>query len=232
MERENYNQLKEMALDQGISLFGVAKMTDSLKQKVIGISRQIVETFPFAISLAFRLSNSVIDDIEDHPTQIYLHHYRQVNYLLDRVALLLSNFIQKKGYQALPIPASQVIDWEHQRGHLSHKLIASEAGLGWIGRNNLLVTPKWGARVRLVSILTDFPLLTDKKLDMDCGDCYKCLKVCPAGAIGEKKEDFNHLACFEQLKEFRKKWNIGHYICGVCLKVCKGAENKKIGGVE
>lgn len=222
MKEDNYNQLKDIALAEGMSLFGVAKFNDNLRQKVIGISPEIIGNLSFAISLGFTLSDSVIEDIKDHPTQLYLHHYRQVNYLLDRVAVLLSNFIQKKGYQALPIPASQVIDWEHQRGHLSHKLIASEAGLGWMGRNNLLVTAKWGARVRLVTILTDFPLLTNEKLKVDCGNCYRCLEVCPAGAIGEKREDFNHLACFEQLKKFRKECNIGHYICGICVKACRG----------
>jgi len=167
VERENYNRLKDIALAQGISLFGVARI-DNLNQHLIGIFPQTVEDLSFAISLAVRLSDKIIDDIKDHPTQLYLHHYRQVNYLLDRVALLLSNFIQQQGYQALPIPASQVIDWEHQKGHLSHKLVASEAGLGWIGRNNLLVTPTWGARVRLVTILTDFPLLTYQKLSRSC----------------------------------------------------------------
>ncbi len=224
MERESGNNklLKDIAFAQGISLFGVAKITDGIKQNVIQISPRILEDLSFAISLGFRLSDKVIDDIKDHPTQLYLHHYRQVNYLLDRVALIISNFIQSQGYQALPIPASQVIDWENQRGHLSHKLIASEAGLGWIGRNNLLVTPNWGARVRLVSILTNMPLQPTRRSSRNCGNCYRCIEVCPAGAIKQRKEDFDHLACFEQLKKFRKEYNIPHYICGICVKACKG----------
>jgi epoxyqueuosine reductase QueG len=221
VEKENYSQLKNIALAQGASLFGVARV-NNLNQHIIGISPEILEGLSFAISLGVRLSNKIIDDIEDHPTQLYLHHYRQVNYLLDRMALLLSNFIQQQGYKALPIPASQVIDWEHQRGHLSHKLVAREAGLGWIGKNNLLITPEWGARVRLVTILTSFPLITDQKLSRSCNTCRQCLKVCPAGAIKEKREDFDHLACFEQLKRFRREWNIPHYICGICVRACRG----------
>lgn len=224
MEKENYNHLKDIALAQGISLFGVAWI-DNLNQHVVGISPHTVEDLSFAISLGVRLSDKIIDDIQDHPTQLYLHHYRQVNYLLDRVALLLSNFIQQQGYQALPIPASQVIDWEHQRGHLSHKLVAREAGLGWIGRNNLLITPQWGARVRLVTILTNFPLTTDQRISRSCNTCRQCLKVCPAGAIKEESEEFDHLACFEQLKKFRREWNIPHYICGICVKACRGSGN-------
>ena len=70
MEKENYNQLKEIVLARGISLFGVAK-TNNLKQKVIGISHETLENFPpLVISLGFRLSNIVIEDIQNHPTQI------------------------------------------------------------------------------------------------------------------------------------------------------------------
>ncbi|MCD6574688.1 epoxyqueuosine reductase [Candidatus Aerophobetes bacterium] len=220
-ENKNYSLLKDIAFSSGMSLFGVARV-DNLKHKIMGISPEIIDSLPFAISLAFRLSDKVIEDIKDHPTQLYLHHYRQVNYLLDRTALLLTDFIQKKGYQALPIPASQVIDWENQKGHLSHKLVAEQAGLGWMGRNNLLITPEWGARVRLVTVLTDFPLKVDKKLERGCGSCKKCIGVCPAGAIKEKREDFDHLACFERLRKFRKEYNIPHYICGICVKACQG----------
>jgi len=222
MEEENYNWLKEVALAQGISVFGVARI-DNIKQRYAEISPETMENLPFAISMGFRLSERIIEDIKDHPTQLYLHHYRQVNYFLDRTALFLTDLIQKKGYQALPIPASQIIDREHQKGHLSHKLIAKEAGIGWIGKNNLLVSPEWGARIRLVSILTNLPLKSDKKLNKDCGDCRKCLNVCPAGAIKEKMEDFDYLACFEQLKRFRKQYNIPHHICGICVKACRGS---------
>lgn len=221
MEEENYSLLKDVALSCGISLFGVCRI-DSFKEKIMGISPEVIESLPFAISLAFRLSDKVIEDIKDHPTQLYLHHYRQVNYLLDRVALLIADNIQKRGYDALPIPASQVIDWENQKGHLSHKLVAQEAGLGWIGRNNLLVTPEWGARVRLVTVLTNLPLKTDRRLKKDCDSCKACTQVCPAQAIKEKKEEFDHIACFETMKKFRKEYNISHYICGICVKACKG----------
>ncbi|MBE0477829.1 epoxyqueuosine reductase [Candidatus Aerophobetes bacterium] len=220
MEQDNYNQLKDRALGWGISLFGVASL-DNLKQNIAGILPETLQDLFFAVSLGVRLSDKIIDDIKGKPTQLYLHHYRQVNYLLDKVAFLISNFIQEQGYQALPIAASQVIDWQNQKGHLSHKHVACEAGLGWMGKNNLLVTPKWGARVRLVSILTNFPLVVDKKLNVNCGSCKRCLTVCPAGAIREKREDFDHLACFEQLKQFKREYNIAHYICGICVKSCR-----------
>jgi epoxyqueuosine reductase QueG len=48
------------------------------------------------------------------------------------------------------------------------------------------------------------------------------MEVCPAGAIKERQEDFEHLECFEQLGLFRKRDHARQYICGVCLKACRG----------
>jgi epoxyqueuosine reductase len=171
----------------------------------------------------------VLAEIEEHPTLLYFNHYRQVNNFLDQSALKLAVFIQEQGYKVMPIPTSQVIDWQNQKGHLSHKKIALAAGLGWIGRNNLLVTPQYGAQVRLVTILTDMPLTVDKPLAVDCGKCQACIATCPAKAIKELQQDFDHQACFVQLKEFQRKKYVPQYICGICVKACKGSvkESKK-----
>jgi len=101
-------------------------------------------------------------------------------------------------------------------------MIGKLAGLGWIGRNNLLVNPQLGSRYRLVTILTDMPLVNDEALNRDCGKCMACLKTCPAKAIKENKEDFDHWACLDKLKEFRRQGVVGQHICGVCVKACKG----------
>ncbi len=220
-EARNYSRLKDYSLDLGASLFGVANVK-ALKHSFIFLSPETVDSLPYGISLAVRLSDRVIEDLEDRPTRLYLHHYRQINYFLDRLALKISSFIQEEGWQALPIPASQVLDWEKQKGHLSHKKVAHEAGLGWIGRSNLLVSPEYGARIRLVTILTDFPLQCDQPQEGSCGSCRECLSVCPAGAIKESQKDFDLGACFEQIRYFRKRDNIGHDICGLCVKACRG----------
>jgi epoxyqueuosine reductase QueG len=138
----------------------------------------------------------------------------------------MSNYIGQLGYSALPIAASQIVDWQNQRAHLSHKRIGNAAGLGWIGRNNLLVNDKYGCQFRLVTILSDMPLITDKPVNKDCGKCHKCIETCPAQAIKEEPEDFLHIQCFEKLKEFQKKGYVGQYICGVCIKACSGKNRK------
>ena len=218
--KQNYEELKKFAREEGSSLFGVADITGIREE--INLDDELRKRFDRGISLGKRLVDAVIEEIKDRPTSLYFHHYRQLNFFLDRAAFLLSSYIQELGFKALPIPASQITDWEKQRAHLSHKKVGYLAGLGHIGLNNLLVNPELGARFRLVTVLTDMPLEADKPLEGDCGECRECLEPCPANAIRERKEDFDHMACFEKLKEFRKLRFVGQHICGVCVKACSG----------
>lgn len=208
-KKENYQKLKKIADDLGVSAFGVC----AIKEKA-GLD--------FAVSMAIRLSKSVLNEIEDKPTRLYFHHYRQANNLLDHVAMRVSNLIQSEGFNALPVPASQIVDWEKQTAYLSHKKIAELAGIGWLGRNNLIVHPEFGSQIRLVTVLTDMPLPVDKSLETGCGKCKRCIEVCPATAIKESQKDFDHTACFEKLKFFQKQRFVDQYICGICVKTCSG----------
>lgn len=220
-EKKNAGKLQTFALDLGISFFGVADITGVREEFLL--DDEVKKRFDRGISMGKRLIDGVLEEIKDRPTRLYFHHYRQLNFFLDRAAFLLASRIQELGYDALPIPASQIIDWENQKGHLSHKRVGYLAGLGWMGRSNLLVHPDYGARFRLVTVLTDMPLEADRPLRGECGECMNCLEPCPAQAIKEKREDFDHLACFEKLKEFRKKGIVGQHICGICVKACSGA---------
>jgi epoxyqueuosine reductase len=222
----HYRMLQEEARRLGGDLFGVADLTQT-PIVTYDLDEDLLGKLPFGISIGVRLADAILEDIEDHPTLLYLHHYRQANYILDRIAFHLAAIIQRAGGNAIPIAASQIVDWEQQRGHLSHKELAQAAGLGWRGRNNLLVNPAYGARIRLVSILTDLPLQADKPLDNSCDTCRRCIAVCPAGAIKDDIEEFDHRGCFEKLKEFRNKYNVGQYICGVCIKACQSRNKKK-----
>jgi epoxyqueuosine reductase len=218
--KKNYALLKKFCLAQGADLFGVAKI-DKAKEDFV-LSQELLEKFDKAVCLGVRLSASVLAEISLAPTKLYFHHYRTVNALLDQMALKTANFIQQKGFLSLPVPASQILDWQNQTAHLSHKQIGHLAGLGWMGRNNLLVNEKLGSQFRLVTILTNMSLTTDKPLKEDCGDCRFCVNICPAGAIKENPSDFDHIKCFEKLKEFQKQRLVDQYICGVCVHACQG----------
>lgn len=231
MNGENKSKLKLLSLEWGASLFGVARLEELPRDQILLPSR-ILDQLPLALSIGFHLSDAVIEEIETQPTPLYFHHYQRVNILLDTIGLRITSAIQELGYQALPIPASQIVDWKNQKGHLSHKRVARLAGLGWIGRNNLLVNERFGSRVRLVTVLTDLPLEIDFPTTRDCGACRACLSVCPAGAISERVEDFDHIRCYEQLRTFSKTLHFSHHICGVCVKACRGFKGKVTQGVK
>lgn len=222
-KEENYQKLKELVFAKGISLFGVADIKEIRKDFLL--SKEVVEKFDWAISLGYRLSQAVLDTLVDRPNRLYFFHYQRVNVFLDTVALKVTEFIQKEGYQALPIPASQVVDWQNLKAHLSHREIAYLAGLGWQGRNNLLVNPEYGSQVRYVTILTTYPLTTNHPIKDSCSGCKSCIVVCPAGAIAENS--FSLEKCYTKLKEFVKTEKISQHICGICVKVCSGTNRLK-----
>jgi epoxyqueuosine reductase len=216
----NSRKLKALALELGFDLCGIADVTPLRADFLLEPGTR--DRFGLAVSLGKSLSDAVLEDILDHPTSIYFHHYRQMNFFLDRGALLLAAHIQKLGFRSLAVAASQIIDWDNQRAHVSHKHIGRAAGLGWFGRNNLLVNRELGARFRLVTVLTDMPLEPDRPLARDCGACRACADACPAGAIKATREEFDHKACYETLKDFRKKGYTTQFICGICVRDCRG----------
>ena len=215
-----YDELKTIALSSGATAFGVGHVED-LRTHFDALPLDQTEGMAHGISIGIRVSAAVLKSCIIGPTRLYLHHYRMINWVLDQTTLRISLALQDKGYNALPIPASQIVDWEKQTAHLSHKMIALRAGIGWIGRNNMLVHSGCGSKIRIATVLTDMPLKTDSPIERDCGECKKCIEICPVSAIKESYKDWNKAACLEKLKYFARAHNVGQYICGLCVKVCR-----------
>jgi epoxyqueuosine reductase len=220
MRAGNYQRLRELAGQQGADLFGVAS-TERLTKYIDPEIAEAASKMPHIISVGIRLQKAVLDTMNDRPNQIYKTHYRQVNATLDHLTNELGRFIQNEGFRAMPIAASFIVDWAKQTAHISHRYVALEAGLGFLGRNNLLVHPQFGAGVRLSSVLTDMPLLDDEPIPNDCGQCAACIMACPAEAISENGFDFDK--CYAQIRTFAKQNNYNLYICGLCVKACANA---------
>jgi epoxyqueuosine reductase QueG len=109
----------------------------------------------------------------------------------------------------------------------SHKLAAHMAGLGWIGKSCLLITPEAGPRVRWATVLTDAPLpATGSAMAERCGECQKCVEICPQAAFTGRpfREDeprearYDARKCELYLKDLEEK--TGYGVCGMCLFVC------------
>lgn len=214
-------KLKDFLSGLDLDLFGFALMKD-YEGELFGVEKEIKSQMPYAIVIGIRLSKAVLSTVKDGPNLLYFHHYRQINMKLDSYATKISRRLEKEGFLACPFPASQIVDWKRQLGHISHKKVAILAGLGWIGRNNLVVNELYGSQVRYTTILTDMPLTSKNKVNFGCNECRACIGVCPAGAIKEDPKDFDHIGCYEKITEMKNKRNIGQHICGICVEVCKG----------
>ncbi|MBN2227424.1 MAG: epoxyqueuosine reductase [candidate division Zixibacteria bacterium] len=213
--------LKERAIAMGAGKVGVCRL-DDLRDSFHFEIKQSAKRLNTAISVGVPLAAGVMETLIDRPNMIYKAHYQQVNHILNDIAFMIASEINRLGFDAIPIPASQILKWQPMRAHMSHREIACKAGLGWWGRNNLLITEEYGAQIRLVTVLTELELEPDHPTVQDCGECYACIDACPAGAIARDKTNFNLDACAAQVNEFAHLKHIGQHICGLCVKACPG----------
>lgn len=81
--------------------------------------------------------------------------------------------------------ATGVFDGIYEETPLPHKTIAVLSGIGWIGKNNLLVTPEYGSALCLGVVLTDAPLNTSRQeiVENKCGKCNRCINICQENAL-------------------------------------------------
>ena len=225
----NYTaQVKQKLIASGADLAGVA---DAEPLKALKTDPpNLLDSFTRALSMAVQLPAAVFEMIEDQPTPIYDSVYQTANRILDEITFKTAQRLQNDGFRSLPIPASQVLDMQNWYAAISHKAVARMAGLGWQGKNLLLITPKYGSRVRLATVLTDAPLIIDGPVKNRCGNCMMCSDACPAGAIKgintenhykTRNEAMHFDKCAAKLDtEFARLPKISAQICGICIKVC------------
>ncbi len=106
---------------------------------------------------------------------------------------------------------------------------AHKAGLGWIGRNSLLLHPKYGSWTFLSELLISLDLESDLPYEGDgCGDCQLCVKACPTQAIlPDRSIDARHCLSYLTIEnrgkipeEFRKAVGNRIFGCDQCQSVC------------
>jgi len=174
----------------------------------------------FAVSLAYPLNQAVFQSFDKYPSLIYQNHYRAVNIKLEQEALKLSRSLENAGYRALIAPASCSLDPLH--GHLSHRMAAMLSGLGWIGKSALLITPEYAAKIRLITLLTDYPMTEPRPpIEFACCGCDRCIEICPVKAISHDPRSINREKCYKYLKSLIKRNIVQELICGLCIKVCQ-----------
>lgn len=220
------NTLETIARREGADVFGTSDVSACVPERFLRL--------PFAVTIGVRLLDAVMDEVKDGPTKLYFHHYRTANAFLDMCALKCALALQRGGYHAAAIPASQTTSTARIAADFPHKTAANLAGLGFIGKNGLFISVEFGARVRLATVLTDCPLPSAQMMEPQCGGCNACVSACPCGAIignswrvdGIRDDLVDAALCSRYMKD--KYGMIGRgAVCGICAAVCP-AGNKTI----
>lgn len=145
--------------------------------------------YPFAIVLGIALSPGYIFKLS-HSDQLQTDEFDEIERKTDQLADHIAAYLSAKGFDAFSqsetnLISSGLYQENTQSTVLPHKTIAGLAGLGWIGKHNLLVNPEYGSAISFCTVLTDAPLdtLTHSPASPECGDCVICRDICTPGAI-------------------------------------------------
>jgi epoxyqueuosine reductase len=223
--------LKKSLIPSEEFIFGFADLHGLIDKKFDG--------FNYGISIGKRLDDKIIDEIKDGPTLEYYNYYNRINRELAELTRIIHSALLEIGVDSLPLEPTILKESESYNkqylrtltADISHKMVATRAGLGWIGKSDLFISRVFGPRLRLVSMLINLkPEYVAVPIEeSECGKCNVCVVKCPANAANGKlwnikihrDEFFNAHRCREKCGELaRKKFNIDIRICGICVSVC------------
>ncbi|RZA06111.1 MAG: tRNA epoxyqueuosine(34) reductase QueG [Proteobacteria bacterium] len=114
-------------------------------------------------------------------------------------------------------------------GAINERAYAAQGGVGWVGKNAMLIHPEEGSWLWLGEVVTRAELDPDRPMADHCGKCRRCLDACPTGAILEDLRAIDSRKCLSYWniehrgpipKEFHKpmgEWLLG---CDICQEVC------------
>lgn len=180
---------------------------------------------PNAIVFALPLTAAYIEEVCNTPNYVQARvednfnfdddEYLQTEHKAGAIADELARFISGKGYKAISqsdeaLLADEMFNFETKESVLPHKTIAVLSGAGWIGKNNLLITPEYGAAQCLGTVLTDAPLETvlyEAHLPK-CGNCAVCADVCEKHVL--KRKIWNTTVLRDEIVDV--------YGCSTCIK--------------
>ncbi len=238
IEKESYQKgtilriteqiIQNLLPDPNFYLTGYADMQDLLGAEY---------PYRYAISIAKKLDDRIIDAIQNGPTPEYHRLYESTNDELNALVQKISQALTAQNIPNLPVKATvhdhELDDAFHRtlRYPVSHKMIATRAGLGWIGKTDLFISIRFGPRIRLASILLNYPLssvgapITESR----CGTCAICVKQCPAKAATgklwnvhvDRNEFYDPHKCKNHCREVsRRNLDAVISLCGICVSVC------------
>ncbi|HEY3419027.1 MAG TPA: hypothetical protein VGK23_00550 [Methanomassiliicoccales archaeon] len=222
------NEIHSIITSYGLAKVGYAPMEGI---PVLGSVSRLGRGMNHAISLLWEIPMQAA--YERSKVDRYYECMVHARSLQDEVATSIADLIKDHGHHALPVTIAFPMDRELITGQISHKAVAYQAGLGWIGKSSLLITPEFGPRVRLCTVLTDVRLDQGAKpLNNHCGECTRCIDVCPIKAIknndpdhdpSDRAEVFDRMICHRREEQWLKR--SPPKFCAQCVSTVHG-ENR------
>jgi reductive dehalogenase len=181
---------------------------------------------------------------EDYGRPVDLDHPRAVVFLVEmdfeamqqapRAAVILESARQYHRAAEIAKTLQAVLEragWQAKAHYDAHYDIilpplAVAAGLGEVGRNNILVAHRFGSRVRIGAVTTDCPLSADQPVSLGvqpfCEVCKKCAENCPSRSLslGGKQRTRGVTKWFTEVERCYAYWRSSGTDCGICMAVC------------
>ena len=232
------NLIRKQIPDDGEHIWGFADLTGLLHERFKG--------YNYGIVVGKKLDDSIIDSVINGPNIDYCNQYIDTNRYLSSLMKEVAGELRTLGIRSLPInPTPSEVDRADDydqtlRNTFSHKMVATRAGLGWIGKTDLFISKKFGPRLRLASVLVDYPLKPlNQPIDRSrCGKCNLCVAACPARAANGKlwnihidRDEFYSAAKCKETANRLTLEKIGRdmRLCGICVSVCPVGQDKRSG---
>lgn len=190
------------------------------------------DDFTRAIIIAQRYKNFITN--EEYDEEKYHRIILEVKTSVDKKINLLKKLFDQYDIKNYIPPIAQK-DEKDLVAPFSFKFAAVQAGLGWIGKSGVLITKKFGPRVRLAAILLDYPLVHGHPITKSlCGNCHACVSACPWGVIknvtwnifSKREELLDYQLCNKKRCEYIEIKGRKH-TCGYCILACPWGLNTK-----
>ncbi len=226
MQQPLLEQITAYTHNAGVDFFGVADIS-AQREAFARVWPTSLAEISTGIVVGLHLDDAVVEQLlgpaETVPAEEYWGRcYRDINDRLDLIVAGLAELLVAQGYRAVVIPATLKVDADGLLGPFTHKAIARLAGLGWIGKSCMLITPQVGPRVRWATVLTDAPLppTSGEALADRCGSCRECVDICPVAAYTGRPFALDEPVALRFDTRRCQSHLQSAPVCGKCLAVC------------